>query len=82
MKNLAWYICVYFIERCSFHIQVQGRRGWAPKSMIMEQKIMIKAANLIQIEDETTKLSSGNISGSIYYKMSLHYRFGMKFAFH
>lgn len=35
-----------------WEIEVQGRRGFAPKKMLMEQKILIKAADLIKVEDE------------------------------
>lgn len=37
-----------------WEIEVQGRRGWAPKKMLMEQKILIKASELIQIISEPT----------------------------
>lgn len=37
-----------------WEIEVQGRRGFAPKKMLMEQKILIKAADLIKVEDEPT----------------------------
>lgn len=45
-----------------FHLQVQGRRGYAPKSMIMEQKIRIKTADLILIGEETKELGAEDIS--------------------
>lgn len=32
-----------------WEIEVQGRRGYAPRTMIQEQKIMIKSADLIQV---------------------------------
>lgn len=41
-----------------WEIEVQGRRGYAPKNMIMEQKIIIKAADLIPIMEEPNLSSS------------------------
>lgn len=41
-----------------WEIEVQGRRGYAPKSMIMEQKILIKAADLIHVTEKTSKVHS------------------------
>lgn len=41
-----------------WEIEVQGRRGYAPKTMIMEQKILIKAADLIRVDSEPKKQSS------------------------
>lgn len=42
-----------------WEIEVQGRRGYAPKSMIMEQKIFIKAAELVRVTEKTNTPSSG-----------------------
>lgn len=33
-----------------WEIEVQGRRGFAPRTMIMEQKILVKAENLIEVK--------------------------------
>lgn len=46
-----------------WEIEVQGRRGFAPKRMIMEQKILIKSADLIQVMDDS--ISEKELSTSI-----------------
>lgn len=35
-----------------WEIEVQGRRGWAPKKMLREQKILIKTSNLVSIVED------------------------------
>lgn len=35
-----------------WEIEIQGRRGYAPKKMLMEQKILIKTADLVEVGSE------------------------------
>lgn len=41
-------------------IEVQGRKGYAPKKMIMEQKILVKTDDLVEVEFETMEYNSND----------------------
>lgn len=48
-----------------WEIEIQGRRGYAPKKMLMEQKIVVKTADLIPVITKIPTLNEKTIENSL-----------------